>query len=444
MKNKPAFMIAAPKSGSGKTIITLALLSALKKKGMDPVSFKCGPDYIDPMFHKKVLSIPSRNLDIFLMGEENVKRSFFGRETRDNEIALIEGVMGLYDGLGGVDTYASTYHVAELLGIPIVLVLDGKGSGRTIISVIKGILSDDKEKLIRGIILNRVGASMYERLKPLIEEECKIEAMGYVPESPEFYIESRHLGLYTADEIKDMDALIDEAGEMVSETVSIGRLCEIATECAYNDHEISTIDAPGFKRFDDKRIAVARDEAFCFIYEDNIDFLKTRGADILYFSPIHDKELPGNLDGVVIFGGYPELYAEKLSENVSMRESIKEAFKRGIPFYAECGGFMYLQDRLISLDGKEFDMCGCIRGISKYKGKLVRFGYGYMNYSDHRFPIHEFHYYDSDNNGDSALIEKTMGSRKYQSTIIDDRHYLGFPHLFFNSADRFIEGLFGF
>lgn len=444
-----AFMIAAEKSGSGKTVVTCAMLAALKKQGLNPVSFKCGPDYIDPMFHQKVIGVPSRNLDVFLMGEagvgESYKRGIEGPlflQCTDNrvkpEIAVIEGVMGLYDGLGGTER-ASSYHVASILDVPIVLLFNADTAENVdaLFERAKAMIEKDVNKLIRGFIINRSSSEGYEDISSKLSEILDIPCFGYVAPNDDLILESRHLGLKTAHEIDDISERFNRAGSAVSETVDIVAITELAKTKADGIVNANN-DTDGSMPLKNKTIAYARDEAFCFIYEDNIDYLKEQGADVIYFSPLHDSDLPEGIDGVVIPGGYPELYAEGLSANRSMGQSIKKAYSDGIPFIAECGGFMYLLKTMVTKDGKSYEMCGCIDGRSSYTGHLVRFGYSLLSYKSITFPIHEFHYFDTDNNGSDAVSKKPLDDRRWECCHIDQRHYLGFPHLYFPAAKELV------
>ena len=333
-------MIAAPKSGSGKTTITCAILQTLKDMGKQVVSYKCGPDYIDPMFHQRVIGIPSKNLDTFFTGENDTRKLLLKNRTGE-EIAVIEGVMGLYDGLGGVREEGSSYHLAKVTKTPIILVVDAKGMGRSVIPLIAGFLAYDTEHLIRGVILNRMSKSYYEIIKPLIEVELQILVLGYLAERQQLQIQSRHLGLHLPGEIKEIQRQLEVAAEELQKSVSIETIIQIAASA-------ETIEIEKITEITEKitstelitkpLIAVARDEAFCFYYEDNLLLLKEYGADIAYFSPLHDKELPEGSSGLLLGGGYPELYAKELEENTAMRKEIKAAVESGMPVVAECGG----------------------------------------------------------------------------------------------------------
>ncbi|MBP5529610.1 MAG: cobyrinate a,c-diamide synthase, partial [Lachnospiraceae bacterium] len=341
-------MIAAPKSGSGKTGITCALLKTLKNKGIKTVSFKCGPDYIDPMYHRNALGIPSYNLDTFFTGEEKT-RSLFARNASGFDFAVFEGVMGLFDGVGGVKSEGSSYNLAEVTKTPIILVIDAKGMGGSVIPEILGFKSYDKKDLIKGIILNRTSESMFNILKPMIEEECGISAVGFIPDMKERAFSSRHLGLVTPDDTDNYDEVLEELTGYFEKNVSFEELERIALSAEEIDDSLldkNISRKASIESVNDEElptIAVAKDEAFCFFYEDNLTELKNAGANLVFFSPIHDEKIPENADGLYLPGGYPELHLEELSQNTSMLESVRNAYNNKMPIFAECGGFMYLQ-----------------------------------------------------------------------------------------------------
>ena len=442
-------MIAAAKSGSGKTIVTCALLQLLKNMGHHVVSYKCGPDYIDPMFHQKAIDIPSKNLDTFFTGEEETRKLFL-MDRGEEDFAVLEGVMGLFDGLGGIREEGSSYHLAKVTKTPILLVVDAKGMGRSVIPLIAGFLNYDKEHLIKGVILNRMSKSYYEILKPLIEEELGITVVGYFPEQKQFRIESRHLGLMLPQELIDVKKKLQEASEELQKTVSLEHILKIAGEA-------SELEACGLISLESKNsvsecpiIAVARDEAFCFYYEDNLRLLQEYGAKLKFFSPIHDEGLPEGSCGILLGGGYPELHGAELSSNRNMLSSIKEAMESGIPVVAECGGFMYLHNKIIDKENQSYPMVGAINAECHYTGKLVRFGYIELQEKDANFLPegemirgHEFHYFDSQQNGENCVATKPLTGRNYPCVISKENCWLGFPHLYYPSnpafAERFVE-----
>ena len=445
-------MIAAPKSGSGKTTITCVILQTLKDMGKQVVSYKCGPDYIDPMFHQRVIGIPSKNLDTFFTGENDTRKLLLKNRTGE-EIAVIEGVMGLYDGLGGVREEGSSYHLAKVTKTPIILVVDAKGMGRSVIPLIAGFLAYDTEHLIRGVILNRMSKSYYEIIKPLIEAELQIRVLGYLAERQQLQIQSRHLGLHLPGEIKEIQRQLEVAAEELQKSVSIETIIQIAASAETIEIEKiteTTEKITSTELITKPLIAVARDEAFCFYYEDNLLLLKEYGADIAYFSPLHDKELPEGSSGLLLGGGYPELYAKELEENTAMRKEIKAAVESGMPVVAECGGFLYLHTAIRDRDGHPYQMAGVLPAACQDTKKLVRFGYIELEEKESNFlevgtriKGHEFHYFDSEKNGEDCIAIKPVTGRTYPCVIEKENVWMGFPHLYYPSnpsfADHFVK-----
>ena len=463
----PKVMIAAVKSGSGKTTVTCAFLKQLLCRKKHPVSFKCGPDYIDPMFHEQVLKIPSKNLDTFFSDASQIQ-ALYEMELPGHDIAVLEGVMGLYDGLGGIREEGSSYHLAKTLDVPIILVVDARGMGKSVIPLIAGFLQYDEKKLIKGVILNRTSKMFFDIIAPLIEEEFSIKALGCIPNEKELTIGSRHLGLILPEEMEELNFQLEKAGQLLEKYVDVDAMIGIA-ECALREKEASgkvkiflqAISNEKNKLYDignsdtntiSPRIAVAKDEAFCFYYRDNLRMLEYYGAELVYFSPLHDKTLPDNIHGLLLGGGYPELYAKQLAENESMRKSIKEALEQQLPSLAECGGFMYLHETLTDKDGKNFPMVGVIPAECQYMGKLVRFGYVEVQLPQgltekgtaerpepEKIKAHEFHYFDSTANGEDCIATKPVTGRSWKCIHASGDHFWGFPHLYYPSDPKFVK-----
>ncbi len=445
-------MIAAPKSGSGKTMITCALLQLLKDNGKNVSSYKCGPDYIDPMFHKKVLGVPSKNLDTFFTDEKTTVQLFLDKRA-DGDFAVLEGVMGLYDGLGGIYEQGSSYHLAKVTQTPIILVVDAKGMGKSVLALIAGFLQYDTQHLIKGVLFNRMSKGYYDIIKPLIEKELSVKVVGYFPEQKDIGLSSRHLGLVMPDELADIKEQLDELAGRLKKTIDLDMLLDIAVEAEEITKTTNTEQMQIQNQNNTVNIAVAMDEAFCFYYEDNLRLLEKCGAKLQYFSPLHDTKLPDNCDALLLGGGYPELYAKELSENLSMRNSIKTAFKTGLPTVAECGGFMYLHTYIHNICEEDadaqnyvFGMTGALDSECHFKGKLVRFGYieleeKHNNFlpTDEKIRAHEFHYYDSTDNGADCIATKPATGRSYDCVISHDNYWLGFPHLYYPSNPHFAE-----
>lgn len=437
---KNAFVIAAANSGSGKTTISCALMQALLNRGKKVLAFKCGPDYIDPMFHTKVLGIPSRNLDTFFSTPEQIT-GLYEQKKKEEEIAVIEGVMGLYDGLGGTQKEGSAYHLAQVLSLPIVLVLNAHGMGRTILPVLAGLLSYDTDHRICGVILNRVSKSFCNIIAEEIERELQISVLGCFPEQKGLVLESRHLGLKMPDEIADLKEKVMDLAEKLEQNCNLNQLlAQIEGSETAKKPLKQEIPQTGV------RIGVAKDEVFCFYYEENLELLRKLGAEIVYFSPLRDKSLPENIQGILLGGGYPELKMRDLSGNVSMRRSIKQAIASGMPSLAECGGFLYLHQSMEDEEGNAYPMAGVIEGSCKNTGGLVRFGYvemrdktGHFLGENQKIKGHEFHYFDSTANGLDAVATKPVSKKSWDCASIGENHWWGFAHLYYPSEPAFAE-----
>lgn len=371
----PRIMLAAPKSGSGKTLLTCGLLEVLRRRGLNPIACKCGPDYIDPMFHRYVLGIPGRNLDSFFLPTEGVRKVLVDAVREEQAgIAVLEGVMGYYDGLGGTETSASSWEIAEITDTPAILVLDCKGASLSAAAMASGFLHFRKKSHIAGVILNRVSSMYYERLAAAVEEASGLPVLGYLPESEEYRMESRHLGLFLPGEIDRLRERIGRLADQMEKSIAVERVLEVAgmlplrienkeKEKAENEsmeaESIAKFPACQEQKVTSRvRIGVARDEAFCFYYQENFHLLEQMGAELVYFSPLRDKKIPDRVDGLLFGGGYPENYARELAKNAAMRESIRRSIAAGMPFLAECGGFLYLHRTLEGSDGKHWEMAG--------------------------------------------------------------------------------------
>lgn len=438
--NKPRIMIAATNSGCGKTTITCGLLSALKLRGMKPCSFKCGPDYIDPMYHRNVIGIDAGNLDTYFT-EDAMTKWIFQQES-NGDIALIEGVMGLYDGVGGIEETGSSYDLARALDCPIVLVVNAKGAGKSLIATIKGFLDYDKYSLIKGVILNKTSSSFGAVLKPLIEEELGIKYLGTLSDISNIGFESRHLGLYLPDEIKDIKAQLSILGERVEAEIDVDEIINLAgkaPDLKKEEMPESLTKLLSTKSENTIKLGVAYDDAFCFYYQENLKLLESLGIELMYFSPLKDNSLPDGISGLLLGGGYPENHLSKLSSNEKMKEEIQKAINNKMPIMAECGGFMYLMDEIEDTDKTSYKMASAIPGKAKYMGHLVRFGYAIIDDGVKKIKGHEFHYYDTDNNGSDAKAYKPSGKRNWECIHKINGGLVGFPHLYYLSAPDFIN-----
>ena len=447
----PGFMIAAGASGSGKTTITCALIAALQQRGLRVAACKCGPDYIDPMFHREILGVPSENLDLFFCEKDELK-DLYVRHTSRAEIAVTEGVMGYYDGMTLESDAASSYDVAKTLGIPVILVVPCKGMALSAAASVLGMLEFRAESGIQGILLNRVSGMLYPRMKSLIESELKkrgfsIPVVGYVPEKDIFRLESRHLGLKLPQEKDGIRRQMEQMGECLSQTIDIEKILEIAGRVPETIGNMQSENVENDKSVPPVRIAVAHDEAFCFYYKENMEILRRLGCELVPFSPLRDAHLPERIQGLLLGGGYPELYAKELAENESMRRQIFTAVTGGLPCIAECGGFLYLQQEIEGTEGKKFPMCGVIEGSAYRTERLQRFGYltlhakekgTYLNPGE-EIRAHEFHYWDSTDNGADCLAVKPDGRRKWECVHMKGNLFAGFSHLYFGSHPMFAK-----
>jgi len=503
MQHLPRIMLAAPSSGSGKTMITCGILEAFCRRGLNPASFKCGPDYIDPMFHSRVIGTPSRNLDTFFT-ESPLTRYLFAKTAKNAGISVLEGVMGFYDGLGGISEKASSYDLAAVTDTPVILVVNARGMSLSVIPLIQGYLNYQEQygrEVIRGVILNQTTKMTCLLLKEEIEKQTGVRVYGYVPRMDDAAVESRHLGLVTPGEIADLKVRLARLGEELEQCLDLDGIIALAQEAsdfadeelalpecvrayaenqkssgiiAESDEETSHMDGIVFQKKHDARseysaprIAVAQDEAFCFYYQDNLDLMELLGATLVPFSPLKDTALPEQISGLILGGGYPELYARQLSENRSMLQSIRAAIADGLPYLAECGGFMYLHETMEDMEGTAWPMCGCIQGKSYRTKKLGRFGYislslstadcrekqeqmdsnedmriktqsvpGFL-YSGETIRAHEFHYFDSTDPGSAYVAEKPNGKRTWNCTHVTDHSAAGYPHLYYWSNPEF-------
>ncbi len=434
----PRILIAAPSSGAGKTMVTCGILQAFKMRGLSAAAFKCGPDYIDPMFHREVMGIPGCNLDIWMCGREGV-REILSANGKGADIAVIEGVMGYYDGLAGISAEASAYDVADTTSTPVILLVDGKGISVSLVPWIQGFLGYRKESHIAGVILNRLTPMMYGRMKKLIEDETSVKVYGYVPDMEDCVIESRYLGLKLPHEIDRLSEQLDRLGRRLEETLELDALYELAASAADLELELDVEqDLERGAETNGKgllRIGLARDQAFCFMYQDNLRLLKRYGAEIVPFSPLTDEQLPKRLSGLLLYGGYPELYAGELSGNEKMRRAVRQAVRGGMPCMAECGGFMYLKESITDEKGKCYPMTGVLEGGCFYTSSLKRFGYQTLSGGKvfgrevGEIPAHEFHYYDSADCGQEFAAKKPLSERSWRGMVSTDTLLAGYPHL---------------
>jgi cobyrinic acid a,c-diamide synthase len=453
---KKGLVIAGTHSGSGKTTVTLGILAALKNRGFSVAPFKVGPDFIDPGHHRRIAGTQSRNLDGWMLSQA-ANRKMFARGIAGADVAVVEGVMGLFDGYDGRSEAGSTAQMARWLGLEILLVVDARSMARSAGALVYGFTRFDPGCRFCGVVFNNVGSARHmEYLCQALEEKVSVPVLGGLPKNPDLAIPDRHLGLVTAEDYGLSDQQVAALAGVIEKNLDLDRLIERLPGIVVEDPDYemeNREDHDQNNRFpvsDLKkvRIGVARDNAFCFYYPDNLEIFEENGAEIVFFSPVNDRELPSNLDGIYLGGGYPELHAEKLSMNVSMRKDVFEKCKKGMPVYAECGGFMYLCEKLISKHGDVYDMVGCFPFASRMKDRLNALGYREIRLSD-TTPLgkkgltargHEFHYSYLEEEKISPEIQKVYEASDRSGTERSCPGYLvnqclgSYVHLHFRSC----------
>lgn len=431
----PRFLIGGTHSGCGKTTVTSAILQAFVNRGMIPAAFKCGPDYIDPMFHSTVIGAPCRNLDLFLCTPDSV-RYFLAKNAAAAPIAVMEGVMGYYDGVGGTSAAASACDLAVQTGTPSVLVLSVKGMSLSAAAMVKGYL-DFQPNTIQGILLNGVSQAMYPYYQEIIEKNTGVRVYGHLPIEPAAEIGSRHLGLVTAEEITDLRNRLQKLAQLAETCIDLDglqALAQTAQPLSYTEDSVTPVCSRPV------RIGIAKDRAFCFYYADSLDILRQYGAEIIPFSPLTDTQPPHGLDGLYFGGGYPELYAEQLSQNQTMQNALRHLIESGIPTLAECGGFMYLQEAI-----DQYPMLGVIAGKATLQKKLQNFGYITLTAQRDtllckkgaQIRAHEFHYSVSENTGDAFIAQKPLRQKQWNCIHAENTIFAGYPHLHFGANPEF-------
>ncbi|MBF0486775.1 MAG: cobyrinate a,c-diamide synthase [Nitrospirae bacterium] len=432
--------MSALQSGAGKTTAALALMAALTRMGRRVQPFKTGPDFIDPGLHRALTGVPSWNLDRWMCGDDYV-RHLFAAKSNATDVCIIEGAMGLFDGGA-----ASAAETAKFLSLAVVIALDVRGTAETAAALVKGIEAFDPELTLAGVILNRTGSDRhYRRVKQAIEAHCRCKVLGFLPAEPQIRIPERHLGLYTAE-----DGVINaEFAQKLASAAHTGiHIEELLMASAINSPPVY-IPAPSPPPHPNApRIGVARDSAFCFYYEDNLDYLCAAGAEIVFFSPINDDKIPNGVGTVYLGGGYPELYAERLSSNRNMLRSMRDFALRGGAIYAECGGFMYLTQGIVDLNGHIFPMAGIFPVKTKMAKKRVKLGYREVTLTSDsilgkkgaKLRGHEFHYSEMEDMPPSVETiydshEGTTGYRIKNCTA-------GYVHLHFASNPQIAGSLY--
>lgn len=454
----PRVLLAGMNSGCGKTSITCGVLKALRDRGIEIQSYKCGPDYIDPMLHSHITGRACRNLDPFFSTEVEL-RQLMAKDSGPADFSVVEGVMGYYDGIG-VSCEKSTHTVSAATETPTILIVNAKGMSHTMIPLIKGMLTY-RDNPVCGVILNRCSKGLYQMIKPEIERTLPVRVVGYFPNDDGVHIGSRHLGLMTAAEIRNLDEVIDRLGALAAECIDLDLLLELGrragqlpeaprageTWAGELPEATSRAGQTTPQTTAPVRIAVAWDKAFCFYYQENLDLLRQAGAELVFFSPVKDADLPENTGGVYLGGGYPETYRQELSENLSMKAAICRAAENGMPVLAECGGFMYTCENLIETDGSALPMLGLIpTDVEMTKRLSMDFGYVTMEAlcdtpffaEGDRLRVHEFHYSKAAQRGDICRMTKTTG-RSWTGMYVRKNVLAGYPHLYFHNCPQVPE-----
>lgn len=435
-------LFAGTGSGTGKTTIVCGLLNHMIKRRFHVVSFKCGPDYIDTMFHRHVLDVPGYNLDSFFLEEEKLLKHF-REKCKGKDLAVLEGAMGYYDG-AGFTTKGSACEIASVTNTPVILIVNGKGMGNSVCAVVKGFLDYRENHHIRGVILNQVTERTYLGVKQ------ELEAMGVVPcgfvniLKQDLMFGNRHLGLDFTDGGNDLKEKISRLGDEVCKTLEIDKILEIAKTAQKFPSEKESYICALTKEDDEILVGVACDEAFSFIYEENMELLKRHGIRPVFFSPLRDKTLPKGCKGLLLSGGYPENYAEELAANKELLLGVRKAVSGGMPVIAECGGYMYLKEAIEGMDGRMYQMAGILPGIARRKEHLVRFGYvtlmakkdNLLCKAGETLKAHEFHYWDCEENGDSFTAVPSGNKESYSCIYAEENIFAGYPHLYLLSNEN--------
>jgi len=429
-------LLAAPSSGSGKTTLTLGLLRALARRGLAVQPYKCGPDYLDTHHHSQAAGRPSLNLDLFMASPAHAQATY-ARYTHAADVAVVEGVMGLFDGADRMQ--GSSAAVAELLDLPIILVINAKAMAYSVAPLLFGFKNFYPGIRLVGAIFNFVNtASHYQ----FLQEACAdvgVEALGYLPSRPEFAIPSRHLGLSIAAEVQQ-EAVVEALADLLPQTVDLNRLLALTSQVAPSLPAPAKVGPAPAAR---PRIAVARDAAFTFTYLQNLQVLAEVG-DITYFSPLADGALPPRTDLLYLPGGYPELFAEALSQNTAMRASLAAYCAAGGATYAECGGLMYLGQQLIDAQGQAFPMVGALACDTSMEAAKLTLGYRAVEWKNLVIKGHEFHYSQLADHGltpEPARITSAKGAGVPMQLYRQGKVLASYVHLYWGDNRGFVEEL---
>ena len=433
----PRIVIAGATSGVGKTSITCSIIHSLQKHGFSVQPFKVGPDYIDPGYLSTISKHETYNLDVWLMGKNQLLNSFISNSK--SNVSVIEGVMGYYDGFGGDSNYASTHHVASLTKSQVLLVLDASKTSRSIAATALGFIKFHSNSRIVGIILNKIGSKKHEILCRTALEKTKIPIIGIIPKNLLLNMPSRHLGLVSTLESETLKTRIEKVAKIISKFLDINEIIKIIK----NSTQLTKKSKPLHKKIK-TTIAVALDTSFNFYYQDNLEALRREGANLKFFSPVKDKKIP-KCDGLYIGGGFPEILGNSLEKNQIMKKLIKKLSEDNLPIYAECGGLMYLT-KSISSQNKKYKMIGLFDAETKMtkkmrlnytKGKII--AKNSISEKLHNFQGHEFHYSQLDSVSSDSKFAYTLeigeGIKKQQDGLIQDNTLASYGHLYFDSSN---------
>lgn len=438
------FVLAGTGSGVGKTTFTIGIMRALMKRNLTVQGFKCGPDYIDPAYHTAVTKRSSRNIDSFMMAHD-VVRDIVARASSDADVSIIEGVMGFYDGKSPLSNEGSAAHISELTNSPVILIVNAASMARSVAAIVKGFQQLDEKANIVGVIANQLGSiSHFELVKTAIEAECQVPVIGYLLKGTVPTMPSRHLGLVPAIERGDLDTYFDELATAIEETVDLDQLLAITKAPAIK------ADTSIFEKNEDAptvQIAVAKDAAFNFYYEENLELLRANGAQLHFFSPLQNESVPSCAQGLYIGGGFPEEFAKALAENNVAKQSIREMIERGVPTLAECGGFMYLTESITNRAGETYSMLGVIPGQVKMQDKLAALGYREITGVQGNFLIseqehakgHEFHYSVYEGTHDTPAYFSKGRFRAQQEGYLKGNVVAGYTHFHFASNPQLVR-----
>lgn len=421
------FLISAISSGSGKTLLTLGLLRALRNKGYDVQPFKCGPDYIDTKFHELASGKESVNLDLFLSSDKHVQ-NIYDKYSQQVDVSVTEGVMGLFDGYD--KSLGSSAHVAQTLNIPVVLVLCPKSMAYSVAAILYGYKHFNPELNIVGVIFNKVNSESHYKILKDACDDLGIASLGYIPENDALTVPSRHLGLSFENGVL-IDELAEKASQIIEKQIDIDNLLSITKT---NREPVSSFTSKQNQNRTTLKSAVALDEAFSFVYNENIEYLKQRG-DVLFFSPLHDEKLP-DADFVYLPGGYPELHLEKLQQNSSMQQSIRDYVERGGKLLAECGGMMYLSTCIVDKDGSKYPMVNIFNQTATMQNMKLSLGYRQFEINGMKVKGHEFHYSHIEGNLNSiAQLYNAKGFEVNTKLLRYKNALAGYTHIYWAEMD---------